>query len=227
MSACALVLAAEAQERGAEAELRALRNHLAPAAADDGAEHRAGDLADFVFGRLARLRRAVAQQHVTELVRHHARDFAVGVRRLDHPAVDEHRSAGQRERVDLPHVHDFEGVLEFGMPQVRGNGGRPGAGRCPARTTSRRRRASAAAVLRASAAALRPSSTSCAGVYLLSGGDDARLRAGERGGKRERDDGYAPCRDGVRCVGFIGRAAANKDPERFQLAVELVSRRIR
>ena len=42
----ALVFAAEAEERRAEAELRALRDHLAPAAADDRAENRAGDLAD-------------------------------------------------------------------------------------------------------------------------------------------------------------------------------------
>src|SRR5438874_6720442 len=39
-----LVLAAEPQECGAETELRALRDHLAPAAADDGAENRASHL---------------------------------------------------------------------------------------------------------------------------------------------------------------------------------------
>src|SRR5207248_5213930 len=57
-----LVLAAEAQKRGAEAELRPLRDHLPPAAADDRAEHGAGYLADLVLRRLARLRGAVAQR---------------------------------------------------------------------------------------------------------------------------------------------------------------------
>src|SRR5207253_6361995 len=53
------VLAAEAQERGTEPELRPLRDHLSQATADDRAEHRAGNLANLVLRRLARLRRAV------------------------------------------------------------------------------------------------------------------------------------------------------------------------
>jgi hypothetical protein len=104
-------------------ELRALRDHLTPAAADDGAEDRAGHLADLIFLGLARLGGAVPQDDVTELVGHHAGDFAFGLRRLDHPAVDEHRTAGQRERVDLLHVHRLEGVVEFGMLHVGGDRG--------------------------------------------------------------------------------------------------------
>ena len=73
------------------------------------------------FVRLARLRGAVAQRDVAQLVRHHAGDFAFGVRRFDHAAVDEHRSAGQRERVDLSHVDRLERVAELGMPEIRWN----------------------------------------------------------------------------------------------------------
>ena len=57
---------------------------LAQPAADDRAEDRAGNRADFVLRRLARLRRAVAQHDVTQLVRHDAGDFTFGFCRLDH-----------------------------------------------------------------------------------------------------------------------------------------------
>jgi hypothetical protein len=58
------------------------------------------------------------QDDVAQLVRHHAGNFALGVGRLDHAAVDEHRTARQCEGVDLFHVDRLEGVLELGMPQV-------------------------------------------------------------------------------------------------------------
>ena len=71
--------------------------------------------------RLGRLGRAVAQHDVAQLVRHHAGDFAFGLRRLDHAAVDVHRAARQRERVDLAHVDGLERVAELGMPQLGRN----------------------------------------------------------------------------------------------------------
>ena len=69
---------------------------------------------------LCRLRRAVPQDHVAQLVRHHAGDLTVGLRGLEHPAVQEHRAARQRERVDLPQIHDFEGVAELRMLEFGG-----------------------------------------------------------------------------------------------------------
>ena len=108
-----LVLAAEPQERRAEPELRALeRRRRRQRAADDGAEDGAGNLPDCVLRGLGRLGRAVPQRDVAELVRHDAGDLAFGLRRLDHAAIDEHRSAGQRERVDLADVDDLERVAE-------------------------------------------------------------------------------------------------------------------
>ena len=77
---------------------------------------------DLVFRRLGGLRRAVPQRDVAELVGHHAGDLAFGLRRLDHAAIEVHRSARQRERVDLAHVDDLEGVAELGMPQFLRDG---------------------------------------------------------------------------------------------------------
>ena len=113
-----LELAAEPQERRAEPELRALRDDLAPSAADDRPEDGARDFAHLIFRRFARLGGAVPQDHVTQLVGHDAGDLAFSGRRLDHPAVHEHRSARQGERIDLPHVHDFERVRELSMLQL-------------------------------------------------------------------------------------------------------------
>ena len=61
---------------------------------------------------------------MTQFVRHHAGDFALGLRRFDHSAVDEHRAARQCERVDFANVDDLEAIAEFGMAQVRPNRGR-------------------------------------------------------------------------------------------------------
>ena len=55
---------------------------------------------------------------MTELVRHHAGDFAVGARGFDHSAVQEHRSARKRERVDLAQIDHVERVAECWLPQV-------------------------------------------------------------------------------------------------------------
>ena len=54
----------------------------------------------------------MAQHDVAQFVRHHAGDFVVGSRRLDHAAIQEHRSAGQGERIDVALIHDVEGVSE-------------------------------------------------------------------------------------------------------------------
>ena len=44
------------------------------------------------------------------------------MRRLDHPAVDEHGPAGKGERIDFTHVHRFERVAELGVLQLGRNG---------------------------------------------------------------------------------------------------------
>ena len=65
----------------------------------------------------------MTQHDVAQLVRHHAGHLTLVVRRLDHPAVHEHRSAGQGERVDVARVDDLEGVLELGLLESLGNCG--------------------------------------------------------------------------------------------------------
>ena len=190
------------------------RDHLAPAAADDRAQHRAGNLSDLVLRRLARLRRAVAQQHVTELVRHHAGDLAVGVRRFDHPAVDEHRPAGQREGVDLLHVHHLERVLELRMPQFAGESS----------STSRRPMSSTNDVTlssRISGSVLRASAAACAAHLdvlgrrvAVVGRHDARLRAGQLRRRRSTTaDEQTARRERNEAVGSSAVRAAIQDPE--------------
>ena len=92
-------------------------------AADDRAGDCAGDAAPWYGACLARLRGAVPQRDVADLVGHDARGFAFGLGRLDHAAVDEHRSAGQREGVDVAHVDDLEGVAELVVPKLGRNRG--------------------------------------------------------------------------------------------------------
>ena len=58
------------------------------------------------------------QNHVAELVRHDAGDLALDRGGLNHAAVDVHRTARQRKRIDLAHVDDFEGVSELAMLQL-------------------------------------------------------------------------------------------------------------
>ena len=110
------------QEVRAEAELRSLRDDAARRAADDGPEDLSGNGADLEFLTFGGLRRAVPQHDVADLVRHHASSLALRRRRFEHSAIEEHRSAGKREGVDLAHVHDLERVLEFRVPEVGGNG---------------------------------------------------------------------------------------------------------
>ena len=117
-----LVLAAVLEEVGAEPELRSLRDDAAGRAADDRAENLAGYRADLEFLPLGRLRGAVTKRDVGDLVRHDAGHFALALRGLDHPAIEEHRTARQRERVDLLLVDDVERVAEPGMPELGRNG---------------------------------------------------------------------------------------------------------
>ena len=124
-----------------DAEARARRDDSAEAATQDRAEDRAGHRSALVLGRLAGLRRPVAKHHVADLVGHHAGDFAFVLGRFEHAAVDEHRAARQRERVDLANVHHLEGVVELRVAErLREWRRRAGARRLP-RTTSLHRRA--------------------------------------------------------------------------------------
>ena len=123
-----LVLAAVLQEIGAEPELRALGNNAPRRPADDRAEHLAGNRADLELLALGSLRRAVAESHVRDLVRHDASNLALGPGRLDHAAVQEHRAARQGERVDLLLVDHVERVPELGVTEL----GRDGRNQSPA-----------------------------------------------------------------------------------------------
>ncbi len=116
-----LVLAREAEKRGADADLRSRRDHLAQSAADDRSEDLTGDLADRVRRGFRLLRRPVTQRHVAQLVRHHADDFPFAVRLFDHAAIDVHRAAGERERVDLADVDAGKRVMELGMTELGRN----------------------------------------------------------------------------------------------------------
>jgi hypothetical protein len=64
----------------------------------------------------------VAQQDVTELVRHDAGHLAFGGGRVEHAAVDEHRPAGEREGVDVLEVDGGERILERVVLEVGGRG---------------------------------------------------------------------------------------------------------
>jgi hypothetical protein len=83
--------------------------------------------ADLELLSLGRLRRPVAQRYVRHLVRHDAGNLALSLGSLDHSSIEEHRPAGQRERVDLFLIHHVEGVAEFLVLKLRWNGG----GECP------------------------------------------------------------------------------------------------
>ena len=115
----ALVFAAVLQEVGAEPDLRSLGDDGTGAPADDGAKHLPGERAELELLALGRLRGAVPQHDVRELVRHDAGDLAFGGRRLNHPAVQEHRPARQRERIDLAKIDDVERVPELGLAELR------------------------------------------------------------------------------------------------------------
>jgi hypothetical protein len=64
----------------------------------------------------------VAQDDVADFVGHDAGYFAFRLGRLDHAAIDEHRSAGQRKGVDIANIDGFEAVFELGLLQLRWDG---------------------------------------------------------------------------------------------------------
>ena len=55
---------------------------------------------------------------MAQFVRHHARHLGVGARRFNHPAVEKHRAAGEREGIDLLEIDDIEAVPERRLLQV-------------------------------------------------------------------------------------------------------------
>jgi hypothetical protein len=102
------VLARESQERRAEPELRYAGDDLAPAAANDRSRDLTQDRSCLVLSGFAGLRRAVAQRHVTQFMRHDAGDFAFGCGGFDHAAIDEGRPARQGRGVDVADIDHFE-----------------------------------------------------------------------------------------------------------------------
>jgi len=112
-----LVLATVTKKIGAQTELGALLDHLPDLAANDGSRNCSGNganLKGLLFGRPGR---SMSENHVAELVRHDAGDLPLDCCGLNHAAVDVHGTARQRERVDLAHVDDFEGVTKLAMLQ--------------------------------------------------------------------------------------------------------------
>ena len=98
--------------------MRSLRDDAAGAAADNRPEHLTGDGADLKLLPLRRLRGSMPENHVAQLVRHDACHFCVGARRFNHPAMQEHRPAGQRESIDLFEIDHVEAVPERRLLQV-------------------------------------------------------------------------------------------------------------
>ena len=117
-----LVPAAVLERAEAEADLTRAADDLTDAAADDRARDLAEHGADLILLRLGGLRCDVAKGHVAHLVRHDAGHLALGVRGLDHAAVEEHRPAGQREGVDVACVNHVERVAELRVLVLRRDG---------------------------------------------------------------------------------------------------------
>ena len=114
----ALEFAAVLQEVRAESQLRGVGDRGTLAATHDRAEHLAGERAKLKLLAFRRLHRAVTQDHVRQLVRHDPGNFPFRARRLNHAAIQEHRPAGQGERVDLTQVHDLERVPELRLTEL-------------------------------------------------------------------------------------------------------------
>jgi hypothetical protein len=64
----------------------------------------------------------VSQQHVRQLMRHHTDDFGFGRRGGEHPPMHEHRTAWERERVDLPEIHRRETSTRTRLLEFRRGG---------------------------------------------------------------------------------------------------------
>ena len=78
----------------------------------DRMDDRIRDRADLEFLTFGGLHGAVSEHDVAQLVSHDACHFGVGLGRLDHSAMQEHRAAWQRKRVDLFQVDDVERIAE-------------------------------------------------------------------------------------------------------------------
>ncbi len=116
-----LEIAAVLQQQRAETELTALSDGRAGGATDHGPTDDPRDLAELQPRVLClrRIGRAVAEQHVRQLVRHDPDDLGLDRRGVEHPAVDEHRAARKGEGIDLLQVHGRERVLVDGLLQFR------------------------------------------------------------------------------------------------------------
>src|SRR6185503_20388949 len=86
---------------------------------DDRPENLPRDRTQLKLLALGCLRRAMAQHDVRQLVRHDTGYLSFRPRRFEHPAVDEHRSTGQGERIDLALVDGLERIAESRVPQAR------------------------------------------------------------------------------------------------------------
>jgi hypothetical protein len=94
------VLAAELHEVRTEPELRALRDDASPRAADNRSQHLPGNRPNLKLLSFGRLRGSMAQEHVGQLMAHHAGDLALGFPPLRSSAV-RNIAHGQSEGIDL------------------------------------------------------------------------------------------------------------------------------
>ena len=94
------------------------RNRLAGDAAEDGARNLSENRPNLIRRGLTGLCGPVPQRDVADFVREHAGNFALVLCCLQHPAVDVHRTAGQRERIQVADIDDVERVAELRMPKL-------------------------------------------------------------------------------------------------------------
>src|SRR5262249_42092393 len=112
------VFATELQEVNTDG---ALRNLSCGWARQNTAEDSGDACAERVLLCFCCLRCSVTQRDVAKLVRHHPGHLAFITRGLNHSAVYVHRSARQRERVDVARIDDFEVVTKFRVLKLRRN----------------------------------------------------------------------------------------------------------
>jgi hypothetical protein len=114
-----LVFPSEFQEVRAQSKLGSLGDEAACRAADHGAHDLSRERAELKALTLGRLRRAMAERDMGDLVPHDPGDFRFRIARFDHAPVEKHRSARQGEGVDLLLVDHVEGVPERRMRKLR------------------------------------------------------------------------------------------------------------
>ena len=64
----------------------------------------------------------MTQGNVAQLVGHHAGHLAFGARRLNHPTVHVHRSAGQSKSIYIACIDDLEVIMKFRMLELGRDG---------------------------------------------------------------------------------------------------------